>query len=251
MKKKDLLLNAAVFNVKSLLTVSSDAKTIKGETKGFLTGIMYLNPDDKLCPASKAAGCRDACLVSAGRAAIFQAIPKARQAKTDFFHSDRSGFMALLCYEIKALVKKAEKNGMIPAVRLNGTSDIDWSTTKQDGKTVFELFPAVQFYDYTKRKDIIRKSAKIKNWHITASYSGHSFKYASAISAQAKKYGVNLAVVFDQLPEYWKNQKVLNGDSSDLRFLDGAGIVGLRAKGAAKKDNSGFVVRTKNAIAIN
>lgn len=76
---------------------------------------------------------------------------------------------------------------------------------------------------------------------MTASYSGASKKYADKIKSVSIKHNVNLAVVFDQLPEIWNGVRVLNGDLSDLRFLDNAGIVGLRAKGGAKKDNSGFV----------
>ena len=143
--------------------------------------------------------------------------------------------MALLFREIRAAIKKAEKNNLVPVFRLNGTSDIDWTRHKHNNQTVFEAFPSITFYDYTKRANIVRKSAKISNWHMTASYSGASKKYADKIKSVSIKHNVNLAVVFDQLPEIWNGVRVLNGDLSDLRFLDNAGIVGLRAKGGAKK----------------
>jgi len=44
------------------------------------------------------------------------------------------------------------------------------------------------------------------------------------------------------MPETYNGLPVFNGDESDLRFLDPQGvIVGLYAKGKAKKDTSGFV----------
>ena len=59
----------------------------------------------------------------------------------------------------------------------------------------------------------------------------------------------NVAVVFrDKIPKSYKGYEVIDGDDSDLRFLDKfkswetGGIVGLKAKGPAKKDKSGFVV---------
>jgi len=44
------------------------------------------------------------------------------------------------------------------------------------------------------------------------------------------------------MPETYEGTPVFNGDDSDLRFLDPKGVVvGLYAKGKAKKDTSGFV----------
>jgi hypothetical protein len=58
--------------------------------------------------------------------------------------------------------------------------------------------------------------------------------------------GGNVAAVFScQLPDSWHGYTVINGDLSDLRFLDRRGcVVGLKAKGAAKRDTSGFVVQS-------
>lgn len=248
--KKELIFQTSKHGVTALLNIDANAKTKKGVAAGYQTAILYLQPNDSLCPSSIEAGCREACLVSAGRAAIFEKIGIARKNKTNLFTNQNELFMALLFREIRAAIKKAVKKGLTPVFRLNGTSDIDWSRQKHDDKNVFEAFPDQIFYDYTKRTNLIRKSAEIKNWHMTASYSGASLRYAAKITKIANYYKVNLAVVFDKLPEIFLDQKVLNGDKSDLRFLDDSGIVGLVAKGAAKTDNSGFVYRTQNLIAI-
>ena len=57
--------------------------------------------------------------------------------------------------------------------------------------------------------------------------------------------GMNYAVVFKNklLPVGYEGYPVINGDSTDLRFLDPKGVVvGLYAKGRAKKSDSGFAV---------
>lgn len=245
MTKKALVEVAKSYGCASLLSVNSDSKTIKGTKKGYLTGVMYLMPDDVLCPVAKLAGCREACLVSAGRAAFTPGIGAARAGRTRFYFGNREAFMALLITEISALIRKAEKAGMVPAVRLNGTSDINWANVIHDGKTIFDHFPMVQFYDYSKTPAIIRASAGVDNWHVTASYSAASAKYSGMITAAADKHDVNIAVVFRDkvLPATFLGRTVVNGDETDLRFLDDAGVVvGLKAKGQAKRDNSGFVV---------
>lgn len=243
--KKALVEVAKTYGCASLLSVNADSKTVKGTKKGYLTGVMYLMPDDAICPVAKLAGCREACLVSAGRAAFTPGIGAARAGRTRLFFGNRDVFMSLLIVEIKALVRKAEKSGMIPAIRLNGTSDINWANVTHNGMNIFEQFPTVQFYDYTKSPAIVRAAASVGNWHVTASYSEASVKYSSMITAAADKHGVNIAVVFrgKHMPATFLGRPVVNGDDTDLRFLDESGVVvGLKAKGQAKKDISGFVV---------
>ena len=145
---------------------------------------------------------------------------------------------------------KCEKNNIKPCIRLNGTSDIQWETIQLDnGNTIFEEFPQVQWYDYTKIPT--RKVEHIKNYHLTWSYSEANKKYANYWKEALDK-GMNVAVVFRKdLPKSYKNVKVVSGDMNDLRFLDeGNVIVGLKAKGKAKKDTSGFVIDVDNVIAI-
>lgn len=218
-----------------LLSVSSDAKTIKGEKRGYLTGILYLLPSKLLCPGCSA-GCRKVCLVSAGRGKM-KCVNKARARKTHMFLKQFDMFKRFLIEDIKALKIRAEHKGFMPCVRLNGTSDIDIEETFGD---ILEMFPDVQFYDYTK---VWTRTATAPNYHLTYSRS------EKTLVEDIKDYvseGKNVAVVFDKLPLTYCGMTVVVGDDTDLRFLDPEGvIVGLTAKGKAKKDTTGFVVRTE------
>jgi hypothetical protein len=229
---------------KNLLSISADSKTIKGEKIGYLTGILYLAPANttkyNTCSMAHKAQCAVACLYSAGRGA-FNNVQQSRIDKTLYFYEARDEFMATLFKNIKALIKKAESKGLKPLVRLNGTSDIRWENVPFEGATIFEAFPNVQFYDYT--KDANRKDLPT-NYDLTFSYSGvESFK-PYVFKAQSK--GMRMAVVFRKestIPNTFKGISVVSGDNSDVRHLDDQGvIVGLYAKGAAKRDQTGFVV---------
>lgn len=223
----------------SLLGVSTDAKTVKGEKKGVLTGIMYLAPHKlsgvNVCPMADLAGCAAPCLNTAGRGRMTP-VQEARLRKTRFLHEDKAGFIAVLRKDIRKLVAKAKKLGMAPMVRLNGTSDIRWEV---EAPELFEEFSDVQFYDYTKLPN--RKNLPA-NYHLTFSYSGANDRYA-AFADTAIANGLNVAVVFRSvLPETFLGLPVVNGDESDVRPFDAQGVVvGLTAKGSAKKDTSGFV----------
>jgi len=253
MTKKSLVAIAAQYGCKSLVSIETDAKTIKGGKLGYRTAIVYMMPDMTICPASKAAGCHEPCLVSAGQAAVYKAIPRARKGRTDLFHSEPQVFIALLKRELDAFIRKAKRDGFIPVIRLNGTSDIDYTrlAVNDKGQHIFDHYNDIQFYDYSKKPSHARKAQTIANYSVTLSYSGYSSQYANATMKAAHKYGVNVAVVFDskRLPAVWQGFEVVNGDESDLRFKDPAGVVvGLYAKGQAKKDTSGFV-QSANIIA--
>ena len=215
---------------------TANAKTVKGEKKGYLTAVMYLAPFNlsgfQVCPkASK--GCAAACLNTAGRGR-FDKIQNARLRKTKKFFEDKDGFMRQLIKDIRALLRKAEREDMTPCVRLNGTSDIPWERIRYEGKTLFEIFPNVQFYDYTKRV----KRDPPSNYHLTFSLSEDNDDEAR----QALANGMNVAVVFKKTPDQFWGFDVVDGDETDLRFLDPPGvIVGFKAKGDAKNDTSGFV----------
>ena len=230
----------------SLLTVGNP-KLMKGQKKGYLSSVLHLAPADlsgkNTCPKATA-GCKAACLNTAGRGGIFKkgettnVIQQARIRKTKAFFENRQEFLNELVYEIVKTKRLAEKKGLIPVFRLNGTSDISWEKYELvDGMNIFQLFPDVQFYDYTKVNN--RKVSHIKNYHLTFSKAdGNDMDVRIAMSN-----GMNVAVVFNKLPETYLGRKVINGDETDLRFLDERGvIVGLKAKGKAKKDTSGFVV---------
>ncbi len=230
---------------KTLLSVGADYKTVKGEKLGYLTGILYMSPNKYICP-NATQGCFSACLVSAGRG-VFSNVKRARQAKTRLFTDNLNMFMNILMKDIERLARKAAKKGLIPTIRLNGTSDIDYNNVKDsNGKTIFELFPEIQFYDYTPNiKRVLANNST--NYHLT--YSVKEDKLSEDNGLTALFMGYNAAMVFDVLPDSYRGYRVINGDTSDLRFLDDSGvIVGLTAKGKAKKDTSGFVKRVTNNI---
>lgn len=245
----------AEFGIKSMFSVGADSKTIKGIKYGYNTAILYMSPNDSVCPAAKSAGCRDSCLVSAGRGS-FNSVKRSRANKSALYAADTTLFYSALVHEIRALIRKY---GDTLTIRLNGTSDIAHENQPLivGGKryhSIMALFPNVIFYDYTKRIQRARTTVCIPNYHITLSYSLARPGYASKVLSTAKRYGLNVAVVFKgSLPEFYKGFPVLGGDDSDLRFLDDSSktnIIGLSAKGKAKKDTSGFVIHTKDIITI-
>lgn len=238
----------------SLLSVEADAKTTKGSSFGVLTGILYLAPStvagvgDMCSHASDA--CRVACLNLAGRGA-FSNVQKARVNKTRFLFDDREGFAAMLRRDIARVVRIAKARGMRPAVRLNGTSDLPWESLFPG---LMEEFPEVTFYDYSKvfRRVVAFKQGKLPaNYHLTFSLSESN----AAQAALALGLGVNVAAVAegyaagDRVPVGGLLWESFDADASDLRFLDGPdgqgrGRVGLlKAKGPARRDRTGFVIR--------
>lgn len=247
-----------MFKSKALLSIGADAKTVKGETFGFLTGILYLAPylstKWNTCSMAGIAQCGKACLFTAGRGAM-STVAQGRINKTIWFFEERSSFMVQLAINIRQLVAKATKQGKKPLVRLNGTSDIRWESVAfidADGTeyvNIFAAFPDVQFYDYTKianRKDIP------SNYDLTFSYSG--VKAYQPFVDKAVAQGMRIAVVFrnrQDMPSAFNGMSVVDGDNSDIRHLDDQGVVvGLYAKGKAKLDDTGFVVETRKVFPI-
>lgn len=231
-------------NFKLLSSLNSNSKLEKSNKiqDKYLNVNMYMHPSStKICPYQDIAKCKEPCLNTAGLGGVYKSIQDARKRKTDLFLNDRDTFMEYIIEDITKFVNYCDKKGKIPAVRLNGTSDIQWETIKVNGQTLFEIFPTVQFYDYTKIPT--RKTKHIPNYHLTWSYSQANKKYADYF----KKVEHNKAVVFNTktLPSFFKGLKVIDGDTHDMRFLDEDNVVvGLRAKGKAKTDTSGFVIPT-------
>jgi hypothetical protein len=234
------------------LLSTANPKIQKGTKLGYLSFILHLAPSDlsgkNTCPKATA-GCAAACLNTAGRGGMFKKgentnmIQKARIRKTVQFFFDRDQFMLDLAYDIQKAVAFAKKQGLTPVIRLNGTSDLSWEKYEVPvfcTKNIFELFPNVQFYDYT--KILGRKVADIPNYHLTFSKADGN----DADVAKAIEQGYNIAAVFDEMPATYMGLPVINADETDLRFLDPKGcIAGLKAKGRAKKDYTGFVIRLK------
>jgi hypothetical protein len=227
------------------LLSTANPKIQKGTEKGYLSFILHLAPADvsgyNTCPKATP-GCKAACLNTAGRGGMFKrgettnVIQRARIRKTKMFFTDRDQFMFDLYHDIRKAIAFAERKGLVPVFRLNGTSDLSWEkyTVGTTDMNLFQLFPTVQFYDYT--KVLGRKVSQYANYHLTFSAAdGNDADVARALAA-----GMNVTVVYDRIP-----QGVYSADEDDLRFLDPTvGIIGLKAKGRAKKDTSGFVRRT-------
>ena len=231
------------------LLSTANPKIQKGTKLGYLSFILHLAPADlsgkNTCPKATA-GCKSACLNTAGRGGMFKKgentnmIQKARIRKTQYFFEARDYFMQDLYADIQKGIKMAKKLGLTPVFRLNGTSDLSWEKYTINDKNLFELFPTVQFYDYT--KVLGRKVSQYKNYFLIFSKAdGNDSDVAEAIMQ-----GMNVAAVFDAVPTEHMGRPVINADEHDLRFLDDKGVIaGLKAKGRAKKDYSGFVIRLK------
>ena len=236
----------AYYNKNNILNIDANPKTIKGNKKGYITAIIYLSPARlsgvELC-AYRSKGCTDICLNVSGHGQ-FNRTQQARLKKTNYFLNDTQHFMGNLIRRVTNFIKLADKRGLIPVIRLNGTSDIPFEDIKViDNKNIFELFPGIQWYDYTKYP--LNKRTLTPNYDLTFSLAEHNYK--RAVKYLDTKSGRVSAVFSHNIPETYKGYKVINGDDSDLRFLEPKGvIVGLKFKGN-KKDlkkgiNSGFVI---------
>lgn len=228
------------------LLSTANPKIQKGTKMGYLSFILHLAPatlsGKEVCP-KRTKGCTEACLNTAGRGGMFKrgettnVIQLARIRKTQYFFEHRNSFLQDLEADIRKGIKLAERLGLTPVFRLNGTSDIAW-----EKYYIIEKFPNVQFYDYT--KVLGRKVSHLPNYHLTFSAAdGNDADVQKAIAR-----GMNVAMVFDRLPAEHMGRAVINADDTDLRFLDPKGVIcGLKAKGRAKKDTTGFVVFLKAA----
>lgn len=228
---------------------NTNAKTSKNSLKTF---ILYLAPhkqNDKnvnICPmASK--GCISACLYTAGRGK-FSNVQKARINKTNFYIYDKEMFVLKLASEIIKETNKAKKNKEKIAFRLNGTSDIDfiYLLQKYAQLNIEDLKENAVFYDYTKILGKVKKYKNYSNYHLTFSRAEDN----NSIAEAALNDGANVAIVFrNGLPRFWRGYKVIDGDTSDILMVYNKNVIlGLKAKGEAKKDKSGFVVDAVNPI---
>jgi len=255
-----------------LLNIDANAKTVKGQKKGYMTAVMYLAPYKasgvNVCPLAELAGCWKTCLNTAGRGGMSKggatfsangitlpdnAIQRARIWRTQLWVNHRERFWAMLVKELDAFIAKAKREGLTPVVRLNGTSDIEWERRlyvgprKFLGKNIFSAYPDLQFYDYTKiAARFSRKQQLPNNYHLTLSYSEANDAYAEQCWKLNFTHKVNLAIVVKDkvLKEKWLNRPMVEDfDEHDLRFLDPPGCIGvLKAKGSARHETNGFVI---------
>ena len=241
------------FGCSSLLSdPSSNPKIEKnGKLLNVLTAPLHLAPHKKsgrnVCPWASA-GCIAACLDTAGNAAFLAKKQKARIARTKFFFKFRREFFIVLCADIAKLQRKADKLNMLTGVRPNATSDIPWESFKlpDTNTNLFEAFPDVQFYDYTKSVQRMMKflnGEMPNNYHLTFSTSESNWSDCERVL----KAGGTVSTVFNvkrgqpMIEEYY-GFPVIDADTHDYRPNDPPGhIAGLRAKGKAIYDESGFV----------
>ena len=232
-----------------LLTTSAKIEKSDHYSDEFKTSIMYALPamqsGHNACP--DATDCAQMCIDTTGRMPM---VKTAREYRSSLFYDNRAEFGAKLIAETQDNIKRNDKKGLRTAERLNGTTDYAWEHIRFDGQTMPELFPDVQFYDYTKSVKRARQHANgtmPSNYHLTFSRSELT---PDSLVTELVESGQNVAVVFDEIPETWLGLPVINGDEHDLRFLDKSGVVvGLKAKGPkAKKDTTGFVVRLVTKI---
>jgi hypothetical protein len=222
------------------LLSTANAKLQKGSKKGFTTYGLSLAPYNlsgkNLCPHASE-GCAIACLNTAGMG-VFSNVQEARIAKAKEFVNNREAFLATLKKEIASKVKSAKKKMEKIAFRLNVLSDLPWHNLVEMSEN-----KDIPFYDYTpnpKRMIQFLNGELPANYHLTFSRKENNQAQCELILAM----GGNVAVVFDKLPQTYLGKPVVDGDETDLRFLDPKGVViGLKAKGKAKKDTSGFVVK--------
>lgn len=239
-------------------TINSSAKLMKNKKKNHqYTYAIYFAPASEsgynVCSHSTPE-CRGGCLATSGRAGMELIAGKTktqqcRIRKTRLLYEQPVYFMAWLMAEIDYYQRKAKKDGYYFSVRLNATSDIDWANILIDGKNIFEHYPDVKFYDYTKNSN--KFVNKPVNYHLTFSFTGRNWGLCEALL----KAGENIAMVFNvkkesELPATYKGYQVINGDLTDYRIEDGKGIiVGLKWKNIANKEvekqvlNSCFVVK--------
>lgn len=234
-------------------------KAIKAQSFGYLNAINYMAPAQSGGVGNLCADASPTCLLLclgwfSGQASMVSdldndtnSVRESRKAKTRMFMHARKQFMAEMRAGIEAAIRQAIRQSLKLCVRLNGASDVPWEAIKcEDGRTILETFPNVQFIDYTKSFKRAMKHAQglmPANYHLTFSRSETNEDRCLEIL----KAGGNVAVVFgDQLPETWNGWRVIDGDEHDLRHLDPRGgvVIGLKPKGVrARRDMSGFVVR--------
>lgn len=219
-------------------SVAQSKKMKLSYDNGTMTYCVYLAPADmsgyNVCPNSE--HCKQFCLNGSGqnkcdelaRGIEGSRINQSRIKKTRLFHEDKATFMRLLIHEINKYKKQAEKKGMGFSVRLNGTSDLSPLAFRdpETGKNILELFPEVQFYDYTKVPTRIKLMQQYPNYDLTLSYNGYN-------DEDCKKFlenGGKVAVVFfdEKMPKYFNGYPVTDGNQYDMRYLDPAQhVIGL------------------------
>lgn len=226
------------YGISYLGSVAQSMKMRLSYENGTMTYCLYLAPADmsgyNVCPNSQY--CRQFCLNGSGqnkcdelsRGVEGSKINQSRIKKTKMFYEDRATFMRLLIHELNRYQRRAKKLGMEFSVRLNGTSDLSPLAFRdpETGKNILELFPDVQFYDYTKVPTRIKLMQQYPNYDLTLSYNGYNWEECEKFL----KEGGKVAVVFfdEKLPKSFHGYPIVDANGYDMRYLDPASsIMGL------------------------
>jgi hypothetical protein len=239
--------------------VNNGAKHHKAFKYGELVYTIYLAPANmsgyEVCPG-RTPECTALCLNESGHnrgnyVNTLSFINDSRVKKTQMFFEQHDFFCQWVVRDINAGIAKAKKEGKRFSVRINNTSDIspEQIYIKENGvkKNILELFPETMFYDYTKIAGRVQLMKKYPNYDITYSYNGMNWDQCERMLNN----NVRVAVVFDQIPDYFRGFKVINGDLNDLRYRDPKNvIIGLKYKKSRNTpdENTTFVVRTKELV---
>lgn len=249
----------AELGIQYLGNVNHSSKLIKGIKKNYLTYGIYLAPSNtsgySVC--SHDAHCKNHCLATSGMNKLEiwggkNKIQNSRIKKTILYAVNREYFTNIVVAEIKKFQLQAQLDNAEFCVRINCTSDINLETLQLNGKNILEIFPDTQMYEYTKNPQLLDLVNKYPNLHYTLSYTGYNWLSCE----KALNNGVNVAIVFEskKLPKTFKGYKVINGDETDLRFLDPKGvIIGLKYKINHRNriDNKVVIPETKFIIKNN
>jgi hypothetical protein len=229
-------------------SVSETTKHKKSKKYGELTYSLYLAPaktsGHEVC-TGRTKECTRLCLNESGMNTMNlkgEMINNSRIGKTKLFFDNKDFFMNWMIFEIKAAKAKAEKIGVKFSVRLNNTSDISPEDFHLNGQNILQIFPDVQFYDYTKVKDRVGLTTKYPNYDLTFSYTGYNLTDCQMMLLNK----IRVAVVFKKVPENYMGYKVVNGDKYDMRYKDDeAVIIGLKFKRVRNQltDKIKFVVQ--------
>ena len=230
-------------------SVSKTHKHAKSIHYNELTYSLYLSPANssgyEVCP-NRSAECTLLCLNGSGNGMVYpDHVLPSRIKKTKLFFEQKELFVRWMIEEIKSAKKKADKLGYTFSVRLNNTSDISpLSFYIHEGNTVkniLQIFPDIQFYDYTKVPTRIKIMEKYKNYDVTFSYSGYNMNDCITMLNN----NVRVAMVFKKVPSTYINYPVINGDDYDMRYKDPKNvIVGLKFKVVSARipEQSKFVI---------
>jgi hypothetical protein len=221
--------------VNYISSVSYSVKHQKSLKYGELTLSLYLAPAKmsgyEVCPG-RTAECTRLCLNQSGKNMGVQKergdfINQSRITKTRLFFEERDFFMDWLISEIEAAKRKAVRMTHKLSIRLNNTSDISPEEFTRNGKNILEMYPEIQFYEYTKVPSRVKLMERYPNYDVTFSYTGYNWETCK----QMLENDTRVAVVFKKVPEVWEGYKVIDGDEYDMRYKDDKKvIVGLKYK---------------------